>query len=150
MGMIEEQISKNWELVISFTIEWILPFALVFGAIYLGYRLKKGGLKIMPEEEKEELTIIRNAKVKLDAKDTEKATGMEVTTPTELNNIRVDVTAENVKEATGFRSIQTNKPNALFTATIMCSCGKPFTYTSAGYKPPSVTCPHCGREHEIH
>jgi hypothetical protein len=110
---------------------------------------KRRGLRGM-EEEKEELTIIKNAKVKLDAKNTDKATGMEVTTPTELNNINVNVTAENVKEATGFRSIQTNKPNALFAATIMCSCGKPFSYTSAGYKPSVIKCPNCGREHEIH
>jgi hypothetical protein len=53
-------------------------------------------------DEKDRPAIIRDAKVKLDAKNTEKATGMEVTNPTILNNIDVSVAAENVKEAVGF------------------------------------------------
>ena len=66
-----------------------------------------------------------------------------------MNNIKIDVSAENVKEATGFRSVQTNRPDALFTAKIICSCGKPFTYTSAGYKPPDVKCPYCDKEYKM-
>lgn len=122
----------------------------IFFALYWWLDKRKGGVT-MPDEgkEQEELTVIKDTKVKLDAKNVDKATGMEVTTPTELNNINVNVNAENVREATGFRSVQTNKPNALFSATIICSCGKPFNYTSAGYKPSSVTCPHCGMEHKI-
>lgn len=119
---------------------------IIFGVVSLIRRSKK----MKEDEGKEELTIIKDAKVKLNAKNADKATGMEVTTPTELNNIDVNVSAENVKEATGFRSIQTNKPNALFAATVICSCGKRFTYTSAGYKPKYVRCPHCGQEHEVH
>jgi hypothetical protein len=99
----------------------------------------------MDGERKEELTKIRDIKVKLDAENAAKATGMEVTTPTELSNLRVDVTAKNVKEVAGFKSTQTNKPVGFFAATIICSCGKAFPYTSAGYKPTSVTCPHCGK-----
>jgi hypothetical protein len=112
------------------------------------YWLRKGVRNV--DEKKEYVTIIKDAKVRLDAKNADKATGMEVNTPAELNNIDVNVTAENVREATGFRSVQTNKEVGLFSATILCSCGKQFTYSSTGYRPSKVTCPHCGKEHEIH
>jgi len=125
-----------------------LAFFWTAASVIYWLRRRKGGRGM--QEEKEKLTIIKDAKIKLDAKNTDKATGMEVNTPTELNNIDVDVIAENVKEATGFKSIQTNRPNALFAATVMCSCGKSFAYTSAGYRPSAIKCPHCGKEHEIH
>ncbi len=127
----------------------LLCLALLWTLASILYWLRKRrGVRDM-QDNKEELTIIKDTKVKLNAKNTEKVTGMEVTTPTELNNTDINITAENVKEATGFRSIQTNKPNALFAATVICSCGKPFTYTSAGYQPSVIKCPHCGREHKV-
>jgi hypothetical protein len=126
----------------------LLCVAFLWTIFFVFYLLRKGVRNV--DEEKEDVTIIKDTKVRLDAKNTDKATGMEVNTPAELDNIDVNVTAENVREATGFKSVQTNKEVGLFSATIICSCGKPFTYSSTGYRPSKVTCPHCGKEHEIH
>lgn len=40
MGEIGELIAENWQPFLSFLIAWVLPFIVVFGAIYLGYRLR--------------------------------------------------------------------------------------------------------------
>lgn len=98
-------------------------------------------------DEKKEATIIRDTKVKLDAKNTDKATGIEITSPTELSNVGVDVTAENVKEATGLKVTATNTEFALSSKMIMCSCGNVFgSVTTHGHK-PTVKCPKCGKEY---
>ena len=114
-------------------------------------KLKKSvGYQAMDNKnKKDEPDKIKDTKVKLDAEDVEKATGMEVTTPTELSNVDVNVTAKGVKEATGFKSTQVNRPVGLAAMTIVCSCGKPFGIATTGYKPDKATCPHCGKEHEL-
>jgi hypothetical protein len=111
--------------------------------------MEKNEDKKLLESEKGKFSIIKDVEVKMDAKNVEKATGMEVNRPAELKNIKVNVSAENVQEATGFKSIQTNREVGLFSATIICSCGKPFTYNSTGYRPTKVTCPHCGKETKL-
>ncbi|MBA7601243.1 hypothetical protein ES703_08310 [subsurface metagenome] len=47
MGKIGELITENWQLFLSFFIAWVLPFIVVFGAIWLGYYLRssRNGLK---------------------------------------------------------------------------------------------------------
>ncbi len=45
MGKIAELIAENWQPFLSFLITWVLPFIVVFGAIYLGYRLRKPAVK---------------------------------------------------------------------------------------------------------
>lgn len=89
--------------------------------------------------------VIKDTKVKLDADKVDKATGMEINNvPTELSNVQIDVEAKDVKEATGMKVISHNAP-ALYAHTVLCSCGKPFSYTSAAYEPSEITCPHCGK-----
>ena len=100
------------------------------------------------QEEKEKPTVIKDTEVKLDAKDTEKATGVDITTPAKLDNVRVDVTAENVKDVTGFNVMAVNKEFALRAITIMCSCGHIIhSSTTHGYK-PTIICPKCGMEYK--
>lgn len=41
MGEMEGAIAENWQNIMSFSIVWVLPFVVVFGAIALGYWLKK-------------------------------------------------------------------------------------------------------------
>jgi hypothetical protein len=93
--------------------------------------------------------MIKDTKVKLEAEKVDRATGMEVNRPARLDNVEVDMVARDVKEATGFKTTQTNTDTGMFAATILCSCGNSFPYTSVGYRPSIVTCPHCGREHKI-
>lgn len=47
MGEIGEMIAENWQSYLGFFITWVLPFIIVFGAIWLGYHLRssKNGLK---------------------------------------------------------------------------------------------------------
>lgn len=107
----------------------------------------------MPNSERDDVeqdkpTIVKDTQVKLDAKDTEKATGMEITTPTELDNVRVDVTAENVKDVTGLKVTAMNKEFALRVKTIVCSCGAVLrSATTHGYK-PTIICHKCGKEYK--
>ncbi|MBN1176345.1 MAG: hypothetical protein JXA51_01560 [Dehalococcoidales bacterium] len=111
--------------------------------------MKKKEEQKLLESEKEKGSIINDVRVELDTRNVDKATGMEVNGPAELKNISVNVNAENVREAVGFKSVQTNKEVGLFSATTLCSCGKRFTYTSTGYRPQKVTCPHCGKETKL-
>lgn len=41
MGEIEGKIAENSQSILSFVIAWVLPFAVVFGAIWLGFWLKR-------------------------------------------------------------------------------------------------------------
>ncbi len=41
MGMIEGKIAEDWQSILSFFIAWVLPFLVVFSAIYLGFWLRK-------------------------------------------------------------------------------------------------------------
>ena len=41
MGEMEQEIAKNWQSVLGFSITWIAPFVLVAVAMYLGYWLRK-------------------------------------------------------------------------------------------------------------
>jgi len=40
MGEIEGKIAENFQNILGFFIAWVLPIVVVFGAMYLGYRLK--------------------------------------------------------------------------------------------------------------
>jgi hypothetical protein len=92
-------------------------------------------------------TVIKDTKVNLNVKNGDKATGMEVNKPAKLENIQIDVSSQNVRETIGFKSEQKNV--GMFTMTVLCECGKPFSYTCVGYKPPSVTCPNCGKDVKV-
>ena len=109
-------------------------------------RLKE--LQIMSSET--EKTIIKDAKVKLDADEVDKATGMEINNvQAHLSNVQVDVTAKNVKEAKGLSVTAHNTEFALSSRVIMCSCGNTISsVTTCGYK-PVITCPKCGKEYEV-
>ena len=47
MGIIGGEIVENLAIILSFSITWVLPFVVIAGAIYLGYRLKNPPLKLM-------------------------------------------------------------------------------------------------------
>ncbi|MDO8715794.1 MAG: hypothetical protein Q7J73_03180 [Dehalococcoidales bacterium] len=40
MGILQQYIQNNWQLIISFSIIWLLPLAISLGLIYLGYRIR--------------------------------------------------------------------------------------------------------------
>ncbi len=40
MGLIETEVANNWQIFIRFVIEWIMPFVVAFGLIYIGYRVR--------------------------------------------------------------------------------------------------------------
>ena len=43
MSILQEQIQTNWQGIVSFVIIWLLPLAVSFGMIFLGYRIAKKG-----------------------------------------------------------------------------------------------------------
>lgn len=114
--------------------------------------MTKGGMVMSDDKEdnteNEKPTIVKDTRIKLDAKDTEEATGMDISTPAELDNVKVDMTAENVKRATGLNVTAVNKEFAIGVRMIACSCGNIFSrVTTHGYK-PVIKCPKCGREYK--
>lgn len=63
MGEIGGRIAENWQPFLSILIAWVLPFIVVFGAIWLGYYLKsskdslKGKPAIIQKEMREDTTF---------------------------------------------------------------------------------------------
>jgi hypothetical protein len=100
------------------------------------------------DEEIEKPTLVQNTQVTLNAKDTEKAVGIDTSTPTKLDNVKVYVATENVQNATGLKVTAIDKGFALRSKTIVCSCGKVIhSTTTHGYN-PIITCPKCGKEYK--
>lgn len=92
---------------------------------------------------------MENIKVNVNAKDTDKATGMNIdNVPTKLSGVEIDVNADNVKEATGLKVTSENTRFALSSKVIICSCGYVIrSVTTCGYEPVLI-CPRCGSEHK--
>jgi len=49
MGELQEMINTNLSTAVSVFITWVLPFLLIFGAIWLGYRIRNPKLKTIPD-----------------------------------------------------------------------------------------------------
>lgn len=131
--------------IIPLWIGW--PIVALLGLLCLAFIIKaiksKGmnNLTVSRESEAEKAILIRDTKVQVEAKDAEKATGMEVNRPAQLSNVSVSLSTSNVRNATGFSTNQ-----GLNTIMMSCSnCKQPIPIVYVGNaRPQNVTCCNCG------
>jgi hypothetical protein len=127
---------------------WITTIIDVFGSNQRNLdRLEKTiRTESITKENDGEAVIIKNTKIHVEAKDAEKAIGMEVNRPAQLSDVDVSLKVENVKNAAGFSTNQ-----GLTGMMIFCSkCNQPIPIAYTGNAcPQSVKCRNCGADNNV-
>lgn len=101
-------------------------------------------------DNKDDKTVIKDTKIKLDVEKSDKARGLEIIdTPTDLEDVQVEVTAKGDVKDVSAVSIVSHDATPLSTGIIGCECGYFIRYASACGTRSSISCPQCGKVHEI-
>lgn len=87
---------------------------------------------------------IIDSQISTEASDCERAIGADISRPTTLSNVRVNLKAQNVHEAVGLRT------GPLTVTMLDCdACGAPLPAVYTGPRPESVPCPRCGHRQRL-
>ena len=102
------------------------------------------------DKDDKETNIIKDTEIKAKVKRAKEALGADFEGDHELDNVKIELEAEDVEQATGARFKSSNGSTPLTAMVMSCSnCGKNFPKAFTGYLPEETACPHCGHMNKV-
>lgn len=112
--------------------------------------VRKRRIIMSKDKDGKQAKVIKDTEIKARVEHAKEALGADIEGDYELDNVKVELEAENVERATGARFKSSNGSTPVTGMIMSCSnCGKPFPKAFTGHLPEETACPHCGHMNKV-